>query len=465
MSGIQGTRQTRFQSLAATFANLSLTIPPNLPMEQTVRWLISGGIQMRLVTTLLTFLITAMFGASAFGQTYGVELHNSLMPASSGMAGTSFSQPQDVQSAIYGNPATMTQFEGTQFSFGGGWAEPTINVDQTASLPLLGITPFKAKSNAPGSALGNIGIIHGTNVMGRPVKMGIGFMSNAGLAVDYRPNPESNGTHASLLALDVVSSIGMQVSDRLSIGGAFHLGTGIMDGPFASSSSSQTDYAGRGSLGMNFALSPGVTLGAYYQTKKSHTFGDIVRFPGGSFQDLKVDLPSNVGFGIANRNLMNGRLLLATDILFKGYGDAETFSSIYDDQWVLQFGTQYMVSQRLRARLGYAYNTNPMLDTVPGTIGGVIPVGGVPAVQYVQGQFAALPQHRLTGGVGVRDIMQNVDLDLSIGGMFANDQAFGNTLVNVKSYWFAFGLTWRYGSDGAGDCCSAAFDSNSVSMR
>ena len=65
---------------------------------------------------------------SATAQSFGVELHNTLMPASAGMAGASLALPQDLQSAINGNPATLTQFRGTQFSFGGAWAEATYNV-------------------------------------------------------------------------------------------------------------------------------------------------------------------------------------------------------------------------------------------------------------------------------------------------------------------------------------------------
>ena len=152
----------------------------------------------------LAFVLAIFFAvlpcSTSFGQTYGVELHNSLMPASSGMGGASFSQPQDLQSAIYANPATMTQFQGTQFSFGGGWAEPTINLQQATSVPLIGVDPFQAKSQAPGSLVGNIGVLHDIYVQGRPVKLGLGFMTNAGVGVDYRQVPESNGTHLSLLA-------------------------------------------------------------------------------------------------------------------------------------------------------------------------------------------------------------------------------------------------------------------------
>ena len=55
---------------------------------------------------------------AAYGQSFGVELHNTLMPASGGMGGASVARPQDLTSAINANPATLTQFQGTQFMFG-----------------------------------------------------------------------------------------------------------------------------------------------------------------------------------------------------------------------------------------------------------------------------------------------------------------------------------------------------------
>ena len=81
--------------------------------------------------------ILCVFGLSggAFAQSFGTELHNTLMPASGGMGGTSIAKPQDLQSALNGNPASLTQFRGTQFSFGGGWVEPTFNMSQSSNIP------------------------------------------------------------------------------------------------------------------------------------------------------------------------------------------------------------------------------------------------------------------------------------------------------------------------------------------
>src|SRR5262245_57064850 len=61
----------------------------------------------------------------ATAQTYGADLVNTVNPASGGMAGVSFARPQDIPSALFGNPATMTQFPGTWFTLGGAFIEPT----------------------------------------------------------------------------------------------------------------------------------------------------------------------------------------------------------------------------------------------------------------------------------------------------------------------------------------------------
>lgn len=76
--------------------------------------------------------VVAVGGRVAQAQTFGIELYNNLMPASEGMAGVSVSRPQDLQSVVNGNPATLRQFQGTQFSFGGAWVDANYHVSQAA---------------------------------------------------------------------------------------------------------------------------------------------------------------------------------------------------------------------------------------------------------------------------------------------------------------------------------------------
>ena len=91
------------------------------------------------VPFLAIVLAIAAHAGLARGQGYGSDLQNIMGPASGGMAGVSVAEPQDVPSAIFGNPATLAQFEGTQFTIGGGWIEgyPTVTYDGKGS-PLLG---------------------------------------------------------------------------------------------------------------------------------------------------------------------------------------------------------------------------------------------------------------------------------------------------------------------------------------
>jgi hypothetical protein len=95
--------------------------------------------------------------------------------------------------------------------------------------------------------------------------------------------------------------------------------------------------------------------------------------------------------------------------------------------------------------MGYAYAENIMRDLPATTVGGILPPGALAGVQYIQAQFPAINQHRISGGVGIRDFLPGVDIDLFAGGMFDTDDQFGDTAVSVASYWVGFGTTWRFG--------------------
>ena len=167
-----------------------------------------------IVASSSVLLLVAATAARA--QTFGVEAHNTLMPASGGMGGTSIAMPQDLTSSINANPATLTQFAGTQFLFGGAWAEPTFNLQQTAPLPLLGVQPFSAKQTAPGGAAANIGVTQDLSALGLPATFGIGFVTVAASAIDFRNVPESNGTNSALTVFELPVAVGVNLTDRLS---------------------------------------------------------------------------------------------------------------------------------------------------------------------------------------------------------------------------------------------------------
>jgi long-chain fatty acid transport protein len=402
------------------------------------------GFLLTIVT--LPALLVCTTAKSANAQAFGVELHNTLMPVSGSMGGASLARPQDVQSALNGNPATIAGFQGTQFSFGGGWVEPTYNVSHDGGV-LPGIGAFAAKSEAEGAALGNIVVLQDFRALGMPVTFGAGLIASSGLGVSFRDVPASNGTSAMINVLEITMGAGIEVTDNLKFGANVMLGSATLDGPFAGIGAAVYDYALRGSVGLTYDFGCFTTVSSYYQTPQNFNFDNAVSFAGGPFIDIDVDLPTNIGLGIANESLMNGRLLLAFDVLYKQYDNADLFAALWTDQWVYQFGAQFKLNRKVRLRAGYAYADNIIQSPPGGSAGGVTPPPPIQAgLEYVQAQFAAINRHRITVGMGMRNMLPGVDMDLFAGFMPRESQDFGAfTSANVESYWIGTGLTWRFG--------------------
>jgi long-chain fatty acid transport protein len=386
-------------------------------------------------------------------QSFGIELHNTLMPASGGMAGVSIARPQDLLSAMTANPAALTQFHGTNFTFGGAWAEPTYDLAHVGgALPRVGT--FAAKSEAEGSALGNIGITQDYRVLGLPVVAAIGLTSAAGAGLSFRDVPASNGTSVTLTALQIGSSIGVELTDRLSVGASLGMGSATLDAPFVGAGAAAYAYQLRGSFGLAYELPRCTTVGLYYQTRQNYNFDDAIRLEllDGRFSrvfDVNLGLPENIGFGIANRALMDGRLLLAADVLYKQWSTADLLNVVYDNQWVFQLGAQYRVGPHVRLRAGYVYAENPLDPNPSGSPGGVTPPGAQAALYYLQGLLAISNQHRISGGVGLQDVLPGIDFDLLAGGMFEDSEQLGAlTRTSVASYWLGAGITWHFGRGG-----------------
>lgn len=386
---------------------------------------------------------------SASAQSFGIELHNTLMPASGGMAGTSIARPQDPLSALNANPGTLTQFQGTQAMFAGGWAEPAFDLTQTGNVALPGITPFSAASGTPGSAVANLGITQSLDGYGLPATIGLGLITNAGAGVEFRGVPESNGTSSEILVLQFTGGVGIDLTENLSAGATISMGQSFFDGPFVGAGAMVPAYGLRGAVGLNYALTPATSLGMYYQSKENFVYEDAIRlelFNGALdvVRDVRMDLPDNVGLGVANSALMGGRLLLAADVLYKQWDNADLFQDIYHNQWVLQTGAQ-LSFEKCRLRIGYAYAENPIAPVTGTTVGGV-PLQSVPAVNYLQAQLGIISPHRFAAGIGMPNIFPNVDMDMSAGTMFEDSEQFGEfTSIDLSSYWIALGLTWRFG--------------------
>ena len=175
--------------------------------------------------------------------------------------------------------------------------------------------------------------------------------------------------------------------------------------------------------------------------------------PGQTNLDVNSDLPQNVGVGIANESLLDGRLLLGVDLLYKLWDDAATYASVYDNQWAVQMGAQF-TQGRYRYRAGYVWAENPISPNPFPNIGGIIQPGDIGAVNFTQALLGITSQHRISFGLGVADVLPGIDLDLMAGGMFRDTQNYGEyTSSTIASYWIGLGMTWRFGR---GSCSEVA---------
>ncbi len=280
---------------------------------------------------------------------------------------------------------------------------------------------------------------------------GVALIGTAGAGAEFRDQPGSNGANLGMSVLHFKAAAGVLVTERLSVGGYIGAGLSSLDAPFVGSGAMTTAYSIRGGGGLAYELGRDTTISTYLESKSSFQFGRAIQLLGvGPFLSVDADLPRNVGFGIANSSLMNGRLLIAFDLLYKNWAQTDLFSAIYEDQWAGILGAQ-LTQGDLKLRLGYAYAPNHMRDVVPPDAGG-IPAGAT-AIQFIQGLAPSIAPHRISAGLTRENIVPGVDLNLFGGTMLNATDTFGDTSVAIDTYWLGGGLTWRF-RRGSG-CCAA----------
>ncbi|HVV74009.1 MAG TPA: hypothetical protein VHI52_21320, partial [Verrucomicrobiae bacterium] len=159
------------------------------------------------------------------------------------------------------------------------------------------------------------------------------------------------------------------------------------------------------------------------------------------------------------RSLMDGNLLLATDVYFKNWSSAELWQDVLVNQWVASVAAQY-TRNLWKFRIGYAYNTNPIKKNVGPNLDG-FPILQQNVQIFQAGSAPFVYQNRLTLGIGRQGfLVPNLDLDMFLGGVFKGSQNFGpDTSASLALYYAGLGLTYRFGSgsprpSGLGTECS-----------
>ena len=146
------------------------------------------------------------------------RLQNVMGPASGGMAGVSTARPQDVPSAIFGNPATLAQFEGTQFTLGGGWMEGYPTVSTRPARYWHALSAPRRGRRAPRPPRSAWPRIFAPSVWPAPSAWASPVSAAAGPSIAATRRAPDQQRERPIPGVGINLGAGFQVTDRLSVG-------------------------------------------------------------------------------------------------------------------------------------------------------------------------------------------------------------------------------------------------------
>ncbi|OUR81422.1 hypothetical protein A9Q82_09810 [Cycloclasticus sp. 46_120_T64] len=429
-------------------------------------------------------MLAASTGAQATNS--GTDLNLSAKARSGGMAGAAYTMPQEASAAIFGNPATLTQFKGINVNFGASMITlmDAQNQQQTTITGgvLAGTSTNKSNSDANNYVIPDLGI---SLQVSPNLVIGTGLEVDSGLGADYRDDPLSlfAGALAGAglpqtgvpLLVEVISfsanlAAAYQVTDQLSVGASATIGFGLAQlgtagptigldalstalgasptspatGPlsdFGGTTSSVHDIGFGATLGATYLVEEGIMLSATVKSPLSYNYKNIIFAESGAttvhghdgYQDLTLQNPTEVIFGVALDNVIMPGLLVEADAIWKNWSDAQTFQDVFEDQWLLTIGAQYKTGD-WTYRAGYSYAQDILSDKPNNTLGGLDGLGSVPlgtgpfeaisvdVIELVQVSLVpVIWEHTVTAGIGYQ-ITDAVSVDGFVSYAFADTE-------------------------------------------
>ncbi len=378
---------------------------------------------------LLSFALTSV-ATSVLANNTGTDFNLSMHTIAGGMGGAAYTKPQEASAAVFGNPATLAQFQGNQYNFGASLLKiKEFKNTQTTTLAGMGPDGSDATfSNSSVSSADNyvIPTFGSINQINDDFYFGYGLEVDAGIGADFRNDPITllggagealvGKTIALPLTVELISinanfAGAYQVTPELSLGASFTVGFGLAQlgtvgdstgydelgntleaglalpfaplNDFGGTTSSVHDTAFAYSLGATYLLPSGLGFSAAIKSPLAYKFEDIIyadtAISAGAFQDMEIEQPLEAIVGIAFDNVIADGVLIEADAIWKNWSNANSYEDVYDDQLLLTFGVQFSdVLPGLDLRLGYSHAENPLLDTPNNTISGLQGAGSLP---------------------------------------------------------------------------------------
>ncbi len=312
------------------------TFPFNKSEHQLGPWIISHFV-------LVLFILTFLFPATGFGAAFRIYDQSATGTGQS----AAFTAQADDASAVYYNPAGMTQLPGLQLSLGTAIGGASTDFNNSAGRSTRGsfggTIAFPPASNLYVTAnLQDLGV----EFLGKTT-LGIGVLSPFGITYEY-PNTApfaSAATRTSLELIDIKPTIAYQVNDDLSVGFGFDIytflnfwGEGQAETTFVSSGGTGLPPAGTNIEVNGSDTSLGFNVSLLYSALRNAEGQPIVNL--GLVYRSEVDLSLDGNFLANGRVLTDSNTTLILPQVFTG-GIAVWPVRTTEREWKVEFDVDY----------------------------------------------------------------------------------------------------------------------------
>ena len=390
----------------------------------------------------------ALLGATGTASAAGFKVNEQGAKAM-GMA-NAFTAQADDPSALYYNPAGITQLSGTQVSLG----SLVINVPQTEFVGTTELGSGTEKAKRDIFIVPTFYVTHA--VEGTPISLGFGINSIYPLAKTWDDGSLLRHyiQNISIKPINFQPTVAYKVNDKLSVAAGVDItyaqvslkkmvGLGAADLAVLSTDGTATDF------GYNFGLlwkpCSDVKVGINYRSAINlHIDGDANKLAlqsmtsgilnnqllGSSYHSpasTSIKLPDSTAIGVSWK--ATDKLTLEIDAEMTGWSSYDklelTFANTTDfsylngkptpknwkDVWSYKIGGQYEVNSNLDLRAGYAYDNNPIPDL---TVGPELPDSD---------------RHNFSVGLGIHK--NNVALDLAYMYVMFKDRSVNSNITQA----------------------------------
>jgi long-chain fatty acid transport protein len=309
---------------------------------------------------------------------FALGFQNADQGAAATAQGNAFIAQADDASAVYYNPAGLTQIHGTEIANGGDLVFPDV----------------KLKDGGPGTEMHEVSLtphLYATTDFGMPKspwRFGIGVNVPFGNEAEYPQNSPFSGsiTKANLQVINIQPTVAYKFNDHFSLGAGLNvydsytaLNSHILAGPDPLHDHFHFDGNGvsvGATAGLMWKITPQNTIGIVYRSPFTVNFrGNAdVNIPGVIKQQnsaqASLPFPQIIGAGYAFWPIP--KLKLEADIDWTDWqplnklvlhasgsqADGETIPFDWLASFMYEFGAQYQIDKHWKVRAGYIFSEN-----------------------------------------------------------------------------------------------------------